>query len=65
MFEKIFSIFDSIVSKLDARAERKFIKGLIPPYATGNVLAQQGHYILLENIERRKKKILSYHFGVP
>jgi len=64
MFEKMFNIFDSLISKLDAKAEREFINGLVPRYATGNVLAQQGHSILSEDIERRKKKILSYHFGV-
>ena len=64
MFEKMFSIFDSLVSKLDAKAEREFIEGLVPRYAPGNVLAQQGHSILSEDIERRKKKILSYRFGV-
>jgi hypothetical protein len=64
MFNILFKAFDRLVSKLDAKAEQKFIKELIPRYASGNVLAQQGRFLVSKDIERRKKRILSYRFGV-
>jgi len=55
---------ECLVSKFDAEAEQKFIKELIPRYASGNVLIQQGRFLVSEDIERRKNKISSYRFGV-
>ena len=40
----LFKVFEHLVSKFDAEAEQKFIKELIPRYASGNVLAQQGRF---------------------
>jgi len=64
MFALFLKAFNRLTSKLDAKAEQKFIKSLIPSYAAGNVLAQQGRFLVSENIERRKKSIISYRFGV-
>jgi len=64
MFKFFFKAFDHLVLKFDAKAEQKFIKELIPRYASGNVLAQQGRFLVAEDIERRKNKIFSYRFGV-
>jgi hypothetical protein len=64
MFKIFFKAFECLVLKFDAKAERQFIKELIPRYAAGNVLAQQGRFLVSEDIERRKNKIFSYRFGV-
>jgi hypothetical protein len=64
MFKIFFKAFERLVLKFDARAEQKFIKELIPRYVAGNVLAQQGRFLVSKDIECRKNKIFSYHFGV-
>lgn len=64
MFKLFFKAFERLILKFDAEAEQKFIKELIPRYASGNVLAQQGRFLVSKDIERRKNKIFSYHFGV-
>ena len=64
MFNFFFKVFDRLVLKFDTEAEQKFIKELIPRYVSGNVLAQQGRFLVSEDIERRKNKIFAYRFGV-
>jgi len=64
MLKFFFKVFEHLALKFDAKAEQRFIKELIPRYASGNVLAQQGRFIISKDIERRKSKILSYRFGV-
>jgi len=64
MFKFFFKAFEHLVLKFDTKAEQRFIKELIPRYAAGNVLAQQGRFLVSEDIERRKNKIFSYRFGV-
>jgi len=63
MFCKFFLFFERFISKIDSYEEREFIKNLIPRYASGNVLAQQGKFIISPEIEKRKEKILSYKFS--
>jgi hypothetical protein len=65
MFKILFKAFERLALRSDAKAEQKFIKKLIPRYAAGNVLAQQGRFLVSKDIERRKRKIFSYHFGAP
>ena len=60
MFNKFYLFLGSVLSKIDAVAEEKFLKRIIPNFVSGNVLAQYNKCVYYKDFEKRKKKIVSY-----
>jgi len=58
----VYNLFRVPSDKEYKKTLKKIARNLVKRYSTGNVSLQLGNYITEEEIKKRKKKVLSYHF---